>query len=323
MGDPTFTVVTKAYNEEALVGNAIRSALAQTRDDFELIVVDDGSTDGTADVVRGFESDPRVRLLSQPNRGVAAAMNAGIGAGRAPYVALLDADDLWMPTYLERMGAALDADGEAGFAYTDAWWLDDRTGRFFKGTMSEHLGAPTNPPRDPNEMLKLLLPSNWLFGLTTIRRSALARVGGVNESLRGSEDYELWIRLLASGYGAVRVPGRLVVWRDRGGSLSADERGMALTARQVYQLVTDQLDVPDDVKALAREQIGEVDRELELIDGRARVRSALRALRRRLGRLRRALLPGSLWRRETPPEVAAAFPDLDWGPAVSPRRRSD
>lgn len=134
-------------------------------------------------------------------------MNTGIAASQARYVALLDADDLWMPTYLERMGEALDANEWAGFAYTDAWWLDDATGRFYKRTMSEFLGAPSNPPRDPHEFLKLLMPANWLFGGTTMRRSALLRVGGLNDSLRGAEDYELWIRLLARGYGAVRVPG--------------------------------------------------------------------------------------------------------------------
>jgi glycosyltransferase involved in cell wall biosynthesis len=311
MGDPTFTVVTKAYNEEALIGDAIRSALAQTRDDFELIVVDDGSTDGTAAVVRSFEPDRRVRLISQPNRGVAAAMNTGIAAGSGRYLALLDADDLWMPTYLERMGEALDADERLGFAYTDAWWLDDASGRFFKGTMSERLGAPSDPPRDPHQLLKLLIPSNWLFGLTTMRRSALEEVGGVNESLRGSEDYELWIRLLAAGYRAARVSGRLVVWRDRGASLSSDERGMVTTMQQVYRMVDTELEVPDDVKALARDRLSQLDRELRVLDGRARGLAAKRALRHRLGRMRKAVLPGLIWYSETPPEVAAAFPHLD------------
>jgi glycosyltransferase involved in cell wall biosynthesis len=311
MTSPAFTVVTKAYNEEALVGDAIRSALAQTREDFELIVVDDGSTDRTADVVRGFESDSRVRLVSQPNRGVGAAMNTGIAAGQAPYVALLDADDLWMPTYLELMGAALDADEDAGVGYTDAWWLDDASGRFFKRTISERLGAPADPPQDPGEFLKALMHANWMFGLTTMRRSALERVGGVDESLLGAEDYELWIRMLASGYRAVRVPGRLAIQRDRSGSMSANERGMLTSLRQVYEGALQLPGVPEEARQVARRQVAEIDRQLATLDrGRRPARQIVRGM---LGRTAKEVLVRHYWYPETPPEVAAAFPDLSTG----------
>src|SRR5918992_3277590 len=97
MSTPSFTVVISAYNEERFVADAISSVLAQTRKDFELVVVDDGSADRTAEVVEGFSSDPRLRLISHANRGLAASLNVGIGAGSAPFVALLDADDMWMP----------------------------------------------------------------------------------------------------------------------------------------------------------------------------------------------------------------------------------
>jgi glycosyltransferase involved in cell wall biosynthesis len=311
MRDPAFTVVTKAYNEEELVGEAIGSALAQTREDFELYVVDDGSTDRTAEVVRGFESDPRVHLLSQPNRGVAAAMNAGIAAGTAPYVALLDADDLWMPGYLEQMGAALEAEPAAGFAYTDAWWLDCASGRFFRRTISEYMGAPERPPSDPGEFLTLLMRANWLFGLATIRREALQRVGGVDEALRGSEDYDLWIRLLAAGYEAVRVPGRLAVQRDRSSSLSADESGMLTSLRQVYAKALDLDGVPEPARRLASERLRATERGLEAVEkGRLPARDRVRGL---LGRSAKRLLPRRYWHSETPPEVAAAFPRLTGG----------
>src|SRR2546430_3854957 len=124
MTEPAFTFVLAAYNEEDYVGDAIGSVLSQTREDFELMVVDDGSADATAEVVRGFESDPRLTLISQENRGLAASLNRGIRAGSAPYASLIDADDLWMPSYLEKLGEALDHHAEAGFAYTTAWWHD-------------------------------------------------------------------------------------------------------------------------------------------------------------------------------------------------------
>ena len=311
-GAPAFTVVTKAYNEEAFVGEAIRSALAQTRGDFELVVVDDGSTDSTADVVRGFESDPRVRLLSQENRGVAAAMNAGIATGSAPYIALLDADDLWMPGYLEEMGKTLDRHPDAGFAYTDAWWLDTASGRFYRRTISEYMGAPASPPSDPQEFLRLLMRRNWLFGLTTMRRTVVERVGGVDESLRGSEDYDLWIRILAGGHEAVRVPGRLAVQRDRSSSLSADEQGMLTTLRTVYSAAMENPGIGDDARAVARQRLEDIEGRLAGMQrGRRPVAQVARGL---LGRAAKTLLPWRYWHQSTPAEIVAAFPDFDWEP---------
>jgi len=234
---PAFAILIKAFNEEAVIGDAIRSALAQTRKDFELIVIDDGSADGTARVVGGF-SDPRIRLVThEENRGVSAALNTGVASASAPLVSLLDADDLWMPDYLEVMGATLAATPGAGFAYTDAWWLDQEGGRFFKESTSEYLGAPRDPPTEPSDLLRSLLGGNWLFGLTTMRRAAVEDVGGFNESLLGCEDYEMWVRLLAAGYPGVRAPGRLALQRDRRGSMSKDVSGMLrrrLLARRIW-----------------------------------------------------------------------------------------
>ncbi len=253
-----------------------------------------------------------MRLMSQENRGVAAAMNTGIAAGSAPYVALLDADDLWMPGYLEAMGRALDRSPDAGFAYTDAWWLDAASGRFYRRTISEYMGAPTSPPADPQEFLRLLMRRNWLFGLTTMRRSVLERVGGVDESLRGSEDYDLWIRILASGHGAVRVPGRLAVQRDRSSSLSADERGMLTTLRSVYSAALENPGVGEDAREVARQRLEEVERRLAgLQRGR---RPLAQVARSSLGRAAKRLLPRRYWHPSTPPEVAAAFPDLGQDP---------
>jgi glycosyltransferase involved in cell wall biosynthesis len=311
MSAPEVTVVISAYNEETLVADAIRSVLAQTREDFELVVVDDGSSDGTAEVVRGFETDPRVRLISHSNRGLAASLNVGIAAGSAPFVALLDADDMWMPNFLEQMSTALEADPSAGFAYTEAWWLDQQRGRFFRRSTSEYMGAPKVPPGDPEAFLLAVMPANWVFGLPILRRSALDRVGGFDESLRACEDYELWIRLLANGFMAVRVPGRLVIQRDRSGSMSKDETSMLTNLRQVYEIAVEEPGVPEPARAIARRKIEEIDRLREALkQGR---RPARQVARRWLGRMAKVVLARRYWYAETPPEVAAAFPDLDWG----------
>ena len=147
-GSPTFTVVIPAYNARTLIGSAIRSVLAQTRDDFELVVVDDGSQDGTPEVVSGID-DPRLRLVRQDNTGTAGARNRGIQESSGRLVSFLDNDDLWMPTYLERMGAELDADAGAGFAYTDGWGFDDRTRRIMRRSAMSGQRPPCPPARRP------------------------------------------------------------------------------------------------------------------------------------------------------------------------------
>jgi glycosyltransferase involved in cell wall biosynthesis len=311
MSQPGVTVVIPAYNEQGYVGDAIRSVLAQSRDDFELIVVDDGSTDRTAAVVGQFDSDPRLRLIGQANRGLAASLNVGAAAGSAPLVALLDADDIWMPTFLERLTEALEADRSAGFAYTEAWWLDQERGRFFRKSTSEYMGAPSTPPTDREAFLLAVMPANWVFGLPMIRRSALEEVGGFNESLHACEDYELWIRLLARGFNAIRVPGRLVIQRDRSGSMSKDERSMLTNLRKVYEIAAREPGVPEKAREIARGRIREIDRQLEAL-ARGR-RPARRVARRWIAQGAKAVMARRFWYTETPPEVAAAFPDMDWG----------
>ena len=312
MSSPGFSVALKAYNEEKWISNAIRSVLAQTREDFELIVVDDGSTDGTAEVVRGFQSDSRVRLISQANKGVAGAVNTAFEAATAPYISLIDADDLWMPTYLEGMGAVLDADPAAGFAYTDAWTLEHPSGRFRRLTTNTGMGEPVPPPSEPEQFLRLLIEVNFVFGLATIRRSALEAVGGgFNPTLRSAEEYELWIRMLAHGFGAARAPGPpLAIVRDRQGSMHTDERTMISSVREVCRIAAEEQPTSPEVKAQARARIERLDRHLAALDGSARGAAAWQAVRRRLGVVRRAVMARRFWYPGTPPGVAEAFPEL-------------
>lgn len=310
MSAPAFTVALAAFNEENWVGPAIQSVLAQTRSDFELVVVDDGSSDGTAEVVRGFESDPRVRLISQQNKGLAGALNTAIAAGTAPYVSLIDADDLWMPDYLEGMGQALDTDPGAGFAYTDAWCLDHARGRFWRTSSNAYLGEPNPPPIDPEQFLRLLLEVNFVFGLATIRRSALEEVGGFNQKLKASEDYELWVRILARGYRAARAPGLRAVVCDRGESMHTDERAMLVNTREVYRVAAEEIPASEEIKRLARRRLAEVDDELDALGRGGWARRARRSARLRLGGVYRATLGRRFWYPGTPPDVAAAFPEL-------------
>ena len=309
---PTYSVVVTAFNEVDCIAGAIASVLAQTREDFRLIVVDDGSTDGTVDAVRPFEADPRLQLIRQPNMGLSAARNTGIEASETERIAFLDSDDLWLPEYLEQAHAALESRPDAGFAYTDAWWLDDTSGRFYRASALSRQNPPADPPVDPDELLRMLMSrGNFIFVSVTARRAALEQVGYFKTALTSCEDYDLWIRMLAHGYGAVRAGERLAVKRDRSTSMSQNDRKMAANLREVYRLTDEEYEVPADVKAAAHGHVESLDRVLAAIDGQAPRRAALMALRPRLGAVRRAVLGKKrVWCEETPPEVAAAFPDL-------------
>lgn len=297
-----------AYNAADTIVSAIRSVLAQTRGDFELIVVDDGSTDDTAVLVQSLQSDSRVRLLRQANLGLAVARNAGVRESHGPLVSILDSDDLWLPGYLEAMARALDADPDAGFAYTDAWVLDDLTRRVQRASAMAYQDPPETPPSDPEELLAELIRRNFVFTSATVRRQVLEEVGRYRESLVAAEDYELWLRIAAHGYRAARAPGLLAVYRKRAGTLSTKELLMARSHQEVFQVVAEEYEVPERIRALARARKASLDANLSADGRRLSVRYRLQ---KRLVVLKRAMLSPWLWRRTAPAELVAAFPDLD------------
>ena len=254
----TFSVVIAAYEAASTVGGAIESVLAQTRQDFEIVVIDDGSRDETAAVAEAIAAkDRRVSVHSQPNGGPSAARNRGIAVSTGEYVSMLDSDDLWMPQYLAQMGDALAADPRAGFAYTEAWELDELSGRFLKTTAM----ARQHPPSQtlPHErFLAELIQRNFVYNAVTVRRSVLEEVGGYDQDMTHGEDYELWLRIAISGFSAARVPGPLAIKRDSPRSLSDDEAAMAAGVRQAYRAVLERHPASPRVKALAMARLEEL-----------------------------------------------------------------
>jgi glycosyltransferase involved in cell wall biosynthesis len=312
MVEPSFTIAMPAYNSASTIGAAIRSVLAQTRPDFELIVVDDGSLDDTVAVVARFEADDRVRLLRQENSGPGAARNRAIASGRGPYVSMLDSDDLWLPTYLETMAGILDDNPEVGLAYTDAWILDDASGRIRRTTAMHYQHPPSDPPRDPFEFLALLLKrGNFVFTSTTVRRSVLEQVGLFEAALKPAEDYGLWLRILAGGFRAMRTPGNLAVYRKHPGSLSTNVLAILEGERESVRLVADEYDVPEWIRAIARARLRKLDRLLAGVGAERGLTPALARARARAVRIKVALVEPFAWRRRPPPPVAALLAEAD------------
>jgi glycosyltransferase involved in cell wall biosynthesis len=311
MVDASFNVVMAAYNASATIESAIQSVLQQTRSDLELIVVDDGSTDDTARRVDQFRSDPRVRLVRQENLGPSAARNAAISAGCARYVTILDADDLLLPTHLERIGSALDTTPDAGFAFADALRLDDRSGRFWRQTVMTARGAPRPVPTDPAALLPALVKANFVPIMFTVRRTALESVGGFRQGERKlAEDWELLLRLVAFGYAPVVVAGVLGVYRRNvPGSFTTNHTWMSRVARETLRVFVDEHPASDDIKAAARIRIGQLEAELKRRARRREPHPVLASARKWL-RGPASLIRGDSLCRHPPGDIAAVFPDL-------------
>jgi len=307
---PRFSIVVPAFNAARTIASAIASVLRQTEADLELIVVDDGSTDVTADTVARSD-DPRVRLISQSNQGLPAARNAGIAASRGTYVSFLDSDDLWLPDYLEHSGRALRTSADVGFTYTDAYAFDPVTGKVRRGSAMGGGSPPRQPPTDPPAFLLELLKRNFVYVSTTVPRSVLNTVGGFDETRTASEDYDLWLRIVANGYCAVHVPGRHALYRLHRGQMSRDVANLKRNELAIYNALSiDAMPSPRHRVLLARRR-AEAQRELRIAQGTTSFASVARQLRHQLGAARQRLGLGEYaWRSVLPPEVAATFPDL-------------
>jgi glycosyltransferase involved in cell wall biosynthesis len=306
---PRFSVVIAAYNAERMIAAAVRSVLAQTCAELELIVVDDGSTDRTAAVVGGFD-DPRVRLLAQSNRGPAAARNAGIAAAAGVYIGFLDSDDLWMPDYLELTGSALDAADNPGFAYTDAYVFDDGSGRVRRQTAMERMEPPVPPPADRDRFLLELLQRNFVYVSTTVPKRVLDQVGGYDPTLSGAADYELWMRITAAGYTPVWVPGQHALYRQHAGQMHFDLVKMARDVAAAYGKLSSVALPSDAHREVLAQRLDEIERHRRALTGEDRVRWAVDRLRWRAIRARQRAGFGDTWRERPPSEVHEAFGDL-------------
>lgn len=306
MTSERLSVVIPAFNAATTIRSAVRSTLTQTVPVLEVIVVDDGSTDATAEVVAGID-DARVRLVSRANGGPSAARNAGIAAARGEWVAFLDSDDLWLPRYVETATAALSAAPNPGFAYTDAYVFDAGRGQVKQGSAMDALDPP---PPDRASFLAALLRRNFVFTSATVPAAVLSAVGGYDEALTLSEEYDLWLRILVAGYDPVWMGGRLAIYRMHPGQTSHQILAMKRTAARVYHGLPVEGMPSEDARRALLDRRAAADREVAIVAGEAGGASLARRARNVLGAIRkRAGLTWS-WYDELPAEITEAFGDL-------------
>jgi glycosyltransferase involved in cell wall biosynthesis len=306
---PTFSAVIPAYNAGSMVQSAIRSVIAQTREDWELFVIDDGSQDDTFD--RASEiGDERITCLRQENQGPGPARNLGIERAGGKYVSFLDSDDLWMPTYLESMGEALERAPEAGLAYTDAWSLDDETRRIHRATAMSWGRPPVEPPSDHEQLLLRLVSDNFILTSATVRRAVIEEVGAVDPTLPRVQDYELWLRIVRAGHDVVRPPGLLAIQRERADSISKREDLTTSCLVRVMEGVASDERLSDEVRGLARRRQRRLERYLAAITGTNQIYAAAHRMRKLAGRGKRLVLGPPPTYKIPPEEVSRAYPDL-------------
>jgi glycosyltransferase involved in cell wall biosynthesis len=289
---PRVSIVIPAHNAAEYLPDTLASVEAQTCADWEVVAVDDGSTDATGEILAA--AGPRVRWCrNESARGPAAARNRAVRLASGDCVALLDADDMLRPKYLESQLAALDrarrAGHRVGLVTPDAVVLEDGkpTGYTYLDTVRDR-GRPLT--------LELVLSRNPIYIASLIPTGVGEEVGWFDEELFGTEDFGLWLKILERGYEAIRNPETIAVYRRRSGSVSSNIASQAVNNRRVYELALSRGALSRRQRAIARQAI-RYNRAMEII---ASARFGDRAARR----------PGELLR---------ALPLLAWVVATNPR----
>ena len=206
---PLVSVITATYNMGRYVADTVDSVLAQTHWGVEAIVVDDGSTDDTPDVLARYADDPRVKIVRQDNAGQTVAKNRGLREATGAYVGFCDADDLWRPDKLERQLPSF-ADERVGVVYGNFQFIDGQ------GRPIETYRPPTFSGRITGE----LLVDNFVhFPTALVRREIIERMGGFDESLTMGIDFDLWLRISVD-HDFLYLPDILVDYRIWEGQMS-------------------------------------------------------------------------------------------------------
>lgn len=210
---PLISIVTPTYNRSKFLPEAIDSVLGQTYDNFELLIIDDGSTDDTRVLIEAYQKDPRIRYFYQSNQGQSVARNKGIAESSGEFICFLDSDNAWLPYKLERSLLEFERFPGAHIVYGDGIIIDELSNELGKSTMQRYSGRITHR----------LLKDNFISMNTTMtRRQCFDEMGGFNESDRVAEDYELWLRF-STKFEFRYIPESLGFYREMEHQISSDK----------------------------------------------------------------------------------------------------
>lgn len=213
--DPLVSIVMPAYNTSAYIASSVQSALGQTVENFELLIVDDGSTDDTKAIAERFAvEDSRVTVWSRRNGGACQARNEALQRARGQFIAFLDSDDVWMPEYLQTQIGVLEGHPEAAVVTANALNLD--------GPLDGQPYWPAGSDVRPLTMLEMIEREDSVCIMSVFRREVHAAIGGFDDGfVYGSEDYDYWLRAADAGFRFLQVRWPIAFYRRRPGGASA------------------------------------------------------------------------------------------------------
>jgi glycosyltransferase involved in cell wall biosynthesis len=237
---PSVSIVMATKNYARFLPDAIESVRHQTISDWELVIVDDGSTDGTPAIVAPFLTDSRIRYFRSDKFGQTRAKNFGIGLSRAQLIAFLDADDAWLPTKLEKQLTLFRADPETGVVFCRRSLIDEA------GNLLPP--RPTSTPARGRVLDRLFVQNFICFSSAIVRRDVLSHIGLLDQAWDLAIDYDLWLRV-AKHYRFEYVDEQLVQYRTGHGNLSNKLADRVSTALSIMHRAESRYGVGDDVPA--------------------------------------------------------------------------
>lgn len=226
MASGLVSVIVPVYNREKLVKEAVSSILAQTYKNLEIILINDGSTDQSLEVLKQFETEnpDQIKVIDQKNQGQIAARNNGIRASSGEYIAFLDSDDLWLPEKLELQIPLFGP--EVGLVYSSVELIDDHG----KSKGFDHI----NPGLQGNIFPELLVKNRMTGGTVVVRKDVLDEVGLFDPQFKAAENWDLWLRICKK-YEARAINKPLVKYRVHDDNMSKNSILMLDSKRQIME----------------------------------------------------------------------------------------
>ena len=220
----SISVIIPVFNGEKTIEETINSILNQTFKDIEIIIINDGSTDATLEIIKNI-SDSRIKIFSYPNAGLSVCRNRGIDRAKGEYISFIDADDLWTPDKLELQWQALQSNPQAAVAYS---WTDyiDESSKFLKSGRRIKING--------DAFSKLLITNFLENGSNPLIRQEALEIGGFDESLTAAEDKDMWLRL-AANYEFACVEKPQILYRTSTTSMSTNLKRQEIASLKVIE----------------------------------------------------------------------------------------
>jgi hypothetical protein len=268
---PTFSVLVAAYQVADVIGEALDSIRRQTLPALEVIVCDDGSTDGLEDALAPYRGE--IELLRKENGGEASAKNAAAARARGDFVAILDADDVYEPERLEALAELARLRPDLDILTTDALLVAN-------GIVRRH-NYDATWRFEVEDQRRAILQRNFVFGHAAVRRSRFLEHGGFDESIRWTTDWDLWLRMILAGSAAGCVDEPLALYRLRETSLTAQRRDLQLGKLATLEKARTNPDLREEERPALEAALRSYRRDLSLLELRAAVAAGAGGVRLR------------------------------------------